>query len=198
MIANLLSYWQDRTLLRDIVEENPIKGALIFLILQVLQVVLAPLPGEVTGFVAGFLFGTFLGFFLSTLGILIGSALSFLIASFFKKHFLLKYENHPNYVKIKKLFRKHGLYGVFFLYLFPGFPKDLLNYLMAFMPIKLRTFLILSNLGRAPGTFALALQGDVVYGGHPYRILLVSSGFLLAFVIFLLLKKNFEKSLYES
>lgn len=198
MFDNLLAYWQDRTLLREIVKDNPVKGALVFVILQALQVIIAPLPGEVTGFMAGFLFGSFLGFFLSTLGIFIGSAISFLIVRSFRNHFLLKYEGHPLYMRIKKLFKKHSLYGVFLLYLFPGFPKDLLNYLMAFMPIKLRTFLILSNLGRAPGTFALALQGDVVYGGHPYRILWMSLVFLLAFVVFLILKNKFEKTFFEA
>lgn len=197
MFDELLRYWEDRGFLREIVEENPIKGAIIFVILQALQVVIAPIPGEVTGFMAGFLFGGFLGFLLSTIGIVIGSTVAFLLMRAFRKRFLFRYERHPLYLRVKKLFKKHGYYGVFLLYLFPGFPKDFLNYLMAFMPISLRSFLIISNLGRAPGTLALSIQGDVVYGGHPYKIFIVSSAFLIVFLIFILLKKRWEKVLFE-
>lgn len=197
MLDHLLAYWEDREFLRELVKENPYKGALIFVILQALQVILAPLPGEVTGFMAGFLFGSWLGFFLSTAGIILGSSLAFLMVRAFRKRFLLKYEFHPLYLRIKKLFKKYGLYGVFLLYLFPGFPKDLLNYLMAFMPISFKSFLIVSNLGRAPGTFALAIQGDVVYEGHPYKIILTTLAFLTALLIFFILKKRYEKILFE-
>jgi len=192
---SFLSLWSDRTFLRDIVKENPFLGALIFVLLQALQVIIAPLPGEVTGFIGGFLFGAFVGFVLSTIGILLGSGIAFTLMRKLRRQFFTKYEANPYYFKVKRVFRRYGLYGVFLLYLFPGFPKDLLNYLMAFMPISFRTFMIVSNLGRAPGTLALAIQGDVVYGGHPYRIIIVTGAFILAFLLFLLFKKRLENYL---
>jgi len=36
-------------------------AAIVFLVVQILQVVAAPIPGEVTGFVGGFLFGKIYG-----------------------------------------------------------------------------------------------------------------------------------------
>ncbi|MCS7150687.1 MAG: TVP38/TMEM64 family protein [Caldimicrobium sp.] len=195
MWEEIVSLWEDRSLLRDLVRENPLLGAVLFTILQALQVVIAPLPGEVTGFMAGFLFGTIPGFLLSTTGILLGSMLAFLLVRTFRKHFLKRYEFHPYYVKIKRVFRKYGLTGVFILYLIPGFPKDILNYLVGFMPISFKSFIVVSTIGRAPGTLALAIQGDVVYGGHPLRIILVTSAFAVAFLSFLLLKKRLENYL---
>ncbi|MCS7199922.1 MAG: TVP38/TMEM64 family protein [Caldimicrobium sp.] len=178
--------------MRDLIQKNPLWGALLFVILQAIQVVVAPLPGEVTGFMAGFLFGAPLGFLLSTTGILIGSTIAFLIVRSFRRHFLRKYELHPTYIKIKRIFKRYGLPGVFILYLIPGFPKDILNYFVGFMPITFRSFIIVSTLGRAPGTLALAIQGDVVYGGHPLRIILVTTAFAGAFIIFLLVRKRLE------
>ncbi|MCX7874508.1 MAG: TVP38/TMEM64 family protein [Caldimicrobium sp.] len=192
MWENLSSLWEDRALLRDLIQKNPLWGALLFVILQAIQVVVAPLPGEVTGFMAGFLFGAPLGFLLSTTGILIGSTIAFLIVRSFRRHFLRKYELHPTYIKIKRIFKRYGLPGVFILYLIPGFPKDILNYFVGFMPITFRSFIIVSTLGRAPGTLALAIQGDVVYGGHPLRIILVTTAFAGAFIIFLLVRKRLE------
>lgn len=195
MWESFLSLWSDRTFLRDLVKENPFLGALIFVLLQALQVIIAPLPGEVTGFIGGFLFGALGGFVLSTIGILLGSGIAFTLMRKLRRRFFTKYEANPYYLKVKRVFRRYGLYGVFLLYLFPGFPKDLLNYFMAFMPISFKAFMIVSNLGRAPGTLALAIQGDVVYGGHPYRIIIVTGAFILAFLLFLLFKKRLENYL---
>lgn len=85
MLESLLNLWQDRTLLREIVEKNSTLGALLFVFLQALQVVIAPLPGEVTGFMAGFLFGAILGTFLSMGGIIIGSSLAFFYSTALQK-----------------------------------------------------------------------------------------------------------------
>ncbi len=196
MLEKLWLIWEDRDLLRELVKEYPFFSPFLFILLQAFQVIIAPLPGEVTGFMAGFLFGAVLGFFLSTTGILIGSAIVFSVLRSFRKHFFLKYESHPFYLRLRRAFKRWGLWGVFLLYLFPGFPKDLLNYFMPFMPLSFKTFLILSTLGRAPGTLALAIQGDVVYGGHPYKIFIVSLSFILVFFLFLIFKKRFEKNYF--
>ena len=50
---------------------------LVFILLQALQVIMAPIPGEATGFLGGLVFGTTLGFIYSTLGLILGSILAF-------------------------------------------------------------------------------------------------------------------------
>jgi uncharacterized membrane protein YdjX (TVP38/TMEM64 family) len=47
----------------------------------------------------------------------------------------------------------------FLLFLFPGFPKDYLCYLLGLSRMRLRTFLIVSIIGRIPGTYLLTMQG---------------------------------------
>lgn len=195
MWDHIVNLWEDRVFLRELIKEHPHLGPLLFVLFQALQVVIAPLPGEVTGFMAGFLFGAFFGFILSMTGIFLGSLFVFLLVASFRRHFLRKYETHSFYLKLKALFKRYGTFGVFLLYLFPGFPKDLLNYFMPFLPLSLKAFLILSTLGRAPGTLALSIQGDVVYGGHPYRIFIVTATFVLALLIFFLIRKRFENLL---
>ena len=49
-----------------------------FIFLQALQVIAAPVPGEVTGVLGGYLYGSFLGIILSTMGLTLGSWLAFL------------------------------------------------------------------------------------------------------------------------
>ncbi|QER41976.1 TVP38/TMEM64 family protein [Thermodesulfobacterium sp. TA1] len=192
MFENFLNLWNHREEIRFFVEKHPVLGAFLFVVLQALQVVLAPLPGELTGFLAGFLFGGIYGFVLSMLGLMLGSLVSFYIARFLRKKFFKKYKNSPTYLKVKKVFQKHGLTGMFLLYLFPGFPKDFLNYLLGFMPVSIKGFMVVCFLGRIPGTFALSLQGDVVFGGHPQKITIVTLVFAIVFLIFLLIKKRIE------
>jgi len=191
MFDNLFSLWSNREELRIFLGEHPYLGPILFIVFQALQVIIAPIPGEATGFLAGFFFGAFKGCLISTTGIIIGSSIAFYIGRFFKKRILSRYENSSYYLKIKKIFKKYGITGTFFLYLFPGFPKDVLNYLLGLMPISFKAFIFICTLGRIPGTFALSLQGDVVYGGHPYKIFIVFTIFGLAFMIFFLFKKRF-------
>jgi uncharacterized membrane protein YdjX (TVP38/TMEM64 family) len=191
MFDNLFSLWNNREELRIFLGKHPYLGPILFIVFQALQVIIAPIPGEATGFLAGFFFGAFRGCLISTTGIIIGSSIAFYIGRFFKKRILNKYEDSSSYLKIKKIFKKYGITGTFFLYLFPGFPKDVLNYLLGLMPISFKAFIFVCTLGRIPGTFALSLQGDVVYEGHPYKIFIVFTIFGLAFVIFFLFKKRF-------
>ena len=50
---------------------------------QILQVVAAPIPGEVTGLIGGYLYGPSIGTIYSTIGLTIGSWMAFVLARFF-------------------------------------------------------------------------------------------------------------------
>ena len=51
-----------------------------FMLLQVLQVIITPIPGEVTGLIGGYLYGPMLGTVYSTIGLTIGSWIAFILA----------------------------------------------------------------------------------------------------------------------
>ena len=50
-----------------------------FIVLQILQVIAAPIPGEATGHIGGYLYGPILGTIYSTIGLTIGSWLAFML-----------------------------------------------------------------------------------------------------------------------
>jgi uncharacterized membrane protein YdjX (TVP38/TMEM64 family) len=52
-----------------------------------------------------------------------------------------------------------GVAICFLLFLFPGFPKDYLCYVLGLSRMKLSTFLLVSIIGRIPGTYLLTVQG---------------------------------------
>src|SRR3989304_95117 len=69
-------YTNDKALPRDAKQAGP-WGPLVFIGLQALQVVVAPIPGEATGVIGGYLFGTLPGLIYSTIGLTLGSCLGF-------------------------------------------------------------------------------------------------------------------------
>jgi len=141
-------------------------AAIVFILVQVTQVVFAPIPGEVTGFVGGLLFGRTLGVTLSTIGLTLGSMLAFFLARVFglrlvEKVVKQKYIDSFNYFVTHK-----GLYISFALFLIPGFPKDSLCYLLGLTHMRWVDFILMNVFGRLPGTLILTLQGYAVKNGR--------------------------------
>lgn len=135
----------------------------VFVLLQALQVVISPIPGEVTGVVGGFVYGETYGFILSTIGLTLGSWVAFELSNVLGRPF------------VERLFKKDilqrfdfltatnaGVTISFLLFLIPGFPKDVLCYILGLSRMRLSTFLIVSIIGRLPGTYLLTIQGASV------------------------------------
>jgi uncharacterized membrane protein YdjX (TVP38/TMEM64 family) len=157
----LIRYFTDKRFLIHFITEHRAYAAFIFIGLQALQVVAAPVPGEVSGFVGGMLFGTVLGVFYSTIGLTIGSWLAFTIARIAGRPFVERVVN-PDTIKRYDYVMKHkGLFLAFLLFLIPGFPKDYLCYLLGLGHMGQRDFLMVSTAGRLFGTVLLTVEGSL-------------------------------------
>ncbi len=176
-----LCYMEDlmekRDRLREFVLSMGSLGPLAFILIQVLQVVFSPIPGEATGFLGGFLFGKWLGLLYSTIGLSLGSLAAFLIARQFRRFIQPWLQKSELYWKFEGLLERQGLFVCFIMYVFPGFPKDFLCYLLGLTRMPWQVFLFLSTVGRIPGTLMLSWQGAQIYDGNlkGFLILLVFS-----------------------
>jgi Uncharacterized conserved protein len=133
---------------------------LVFIALQILQVVAAPIPGEVTGLIGGYIYGPVLGTVYSTIGLTIGSWLAFALARFFGLP-LVEKAVKPAIIQKYDYFLEHrGLFVSFLLFLIPGFPKDYLCYIMGLSHMKTWHFLGISTVGRLLGTILLSVSGS--------------------------------------
>jgi uncharacterized membrane protein YdjX (TVP38/TMEM64 family) len=131
----------------------------VFVLLQILQVVAAPIPGELTGVAGGYVYGETFGFILSTIGLTIGSWVAFELASILGRPFVERFISQEVLHKFDFLTTNTGTMICFFLFLVPGFPKDYLCFLLGLSRMKLTTFLVVSIIGRIPGTYLLTIQG---------------------------------------
>jgi uncharacterized membrane protein YdjX (TVP38/TMEM64 family) len=131
----------------------------IFVLLQALQVVASPIPGELTGLVGGYVFGKAFGFLLSTVGLAVGSWLAFELARILGRPLVERFVSKERLHRFDFLTTNKGATICFLLFLLPGFPKDYLSYALGLSPMRLTTFLMASIVGRMPGTYLLTLQG---------------------------------------
>lgn len=131
----------------------------VFVLLQVLQVIAAPFPGELTGVAGGFVYGETVGFILSTVGLSLGSWVAFELASILGRPFVERFVRAEVLQKFNFLTTRTGTLICFVLFLFPGFPKDYLCYVLGLSRMRLGIFLLVSVFGRMPGTYLLTVQG---------------------------------------
>src|SRR5262245_66464536 len=68
----LVRLYLDKKFLKHTLREWGILAPVIFVGLQALQVIIAPIPGELTGILGGFLFGEWVGVVYSTVGLTLG------------------------------------------------------------------------------------------------------------------------------
>jgi len=147
----------------------------VFVLLQILQVAAAPFPGELTGVAGGYVYGETMGFLLSTVGLTIGSWVAFELASILGRPFVERFVSQEVLHKFDFLTTNTGATICFLLFLIPGFPKDYLCYLLGLSRMKLSTFLIVSTIGRIPGTYLLTMQGAKFRNQEYYTVAIVAA-----------------------
>ncbi len=140
-----------------------------FIVLQVLQVVAAPIPGEVTGFIGGYVYGPALGLLLSTIGLTIGSWIAFTLSRIFGRPFVERFVKKETMDKYDFLLHHKGAFLVFLLFLIPGTPKDFLCYMLGLGHLTTKEFLVITTVGRFAGTVLLTLGGDYIRHHQYYR-----------------------------
>ena len=186
-VANLYDILHNRHQLKVIIRSFGPYSPLAYILLQIIQVIVAPIPGGAIEFLGGYLFGVKTGFFYSMIGLVIGSWIAFNLARIFEKLAVEKFVSPQTIKKFDYLIGHEGLILSFLLFLIPGFPKDALCYVLGLTPMRTGIFLIISTVGRMPGTLMACLQGGKAFE-HQYRafgvLLGISALVILVFYIY--------------
>lgn len=104
------------------------------------------------------LFGFWTGLIVVSFASTIGATLAFLIVRFLAREWI--HSKHGKYIEaMNKEFEEEGGFYLFAIRLVPLFPFFLVNIVMATLPIKTRTFYIVSQLGMLPGTAVYVYAG---------------------------------------
>lgn len=162
-ITGCYRLFSDREQIRQFISSFGSSAAPVFILIQILQVLFAPVPGEATGFIGGYLFGVLPGFIYSSIGLTAGSWLNFAAGRLLGARYVRKRIGAGRFEKIDERVKRQGVIILFILFLIPGFPKDYLCLALGLSTLPSKIFILLTGLGRMPGTFALSLQGAFLY-----------------------------------
>ncbi len=176
------AFFLNKEALSQFIESFGLYAPLAFISLQALQVIVAPIPGELTGFIGGYLFGIGQGFAYSTIGLTLGSILAFLLSRHLGMPFVRRLVDQEIMRNFDRLMERQGAFFSFLFFLIPFLPKDYFCYLLGLSPMHLLTFLFVSTMGRIPGTLLLTMEGQAVRSEN-YRGFFLLLGFALILIV---------------
>src|SRR4030066_1889477 len=84
-LIKLYDFLHNRHELKGFISSFGPYSPIAYILLQVMQVVIAPIPGGAIEFLGGYLFGGRVGFIYSMVGLTIGSLMAFSLARIFEK-----------------------------------------------------------------------------------------------------------------
>jgi uncharacterized membrane protein YdjX (TVP38/TMEM64 family) len=171
----LVRLYVDKPFLKQTLREWGLLAPVIFIVLQALQVIIAPIPGEVTGILGGFLFGEWVGLLYSMIGLTLGSLAAFGVGRWLGAHYVRTLVSQETWDKMGFIVEAEGAILCFIIYLIPGLPKDMVCYLFGISPMPLWVFALVSTLGRIPGTWVLSAQGAQTAAGNYLQMILLTT-----------------------
>lgn len=127
-----------------------IAAGIIFVLIQIIQVIIPVIPGGVSCVAGVIVFGAGMGFVYNYVGICIGSILVFLIAKRYGRALMVKMFDKKLIDKYESWTEKNGRFTkLFALAIFlPVAPDDFLCYLAGTTRMKLKTFTAVILLGK--------------------------------------------------
>jgi uncharacterized membrane protein YdjX (TVP38/TMEM64 family) len=128
-------------------------GPLAIVVLEIAQILLAPLPGQAVGAVSGFLYGPWWGTLYAFVGMAVGSLLVFSLARRFGRPLVLRLVGEQSMESLDGLVRRGGALFFFLIWLLPFAPDDLACMAAGLTPMPIRQYLVLMLVGRLPGLF---------------------------------------------
>jgi len=175
----------DKRFLHDTLQEWGVLAPVIFIGMQALQVVVAPIPGELTGILGGYLFGEWIGLLYSTVGLTVGSMAAFAVGRWLGAHYVQRLVSPEIWRKLGFIVEAEGTILCFVVFLIPGLPKDIACYLFGLSPMPFWVFAAVSTVGRVPGTWVLSAEGaHTASGDYVVAILLAAVAVGLALPLY--------------
>lgn len=192
-VRRLYDLLRDREQTRAFIEAFGPWAPVVFMTVQIGQVILAPIPGEATGFIGGYLFGAAQGFFFSSLALGVGSWINFSLGRLLGRRLIRRLIPPAQLAKLDRYVRPQAVLVIFLLFVFPGFPKDYLCLFLGITTLPQKLFLIMAFVGRMPGTLMLSLQGAALFE----RMYGALTGLLGGCALLLLVAFCYRKRLYR-
>ncbi|MGD2041456.1 MAG: TVP38/TMEM64 family protein [Anaerolineae bacterium] len=166
LLAALIRWWEplyqflsDQERVAAWVQGLGLWGPVAITLLELIQALLAPIPGQAIEAVSGYLYGPWLGVVFPLIGIGIGSLITFTLARRFGRPLAIRLIGKSSMDRLDDLVERGGAPFFFLIWLLPFAPDDLACVAAGLTPMPTRQFMILMIIGRLPGIFVSVWVG---------------------------------------
>jgi len=154
-----LSFFSSQESIRDFVMSYGAFAPIVFILIQILQVVITPFSHYVVSIAGGFVFGVWWGFLYNWIGRVIGTIIAFYLGRVFGRNIIKHVVKKDTLEKYDYMFNRGSLL-LFLAYFLPLFPDDELSYLAGISAMNSKVFIPLIVLGHIGGSLAAAYLGN--------------------------------------
>ena len=173
--------------IRELASKNKLAWAFLFVLLQIIQVVIFAIPGDIINATGGFVFNIFIGSLLSFIGVCIGSIITFYISRYLGYSFINRFiKKEKINIIVNFMGSNTGFLSMFVFCNLPFVPKDILMYAAGLTPLKPQKILFIYCLSRIPGIIIWNSMGANIYNKSILGIIItlcILAIFLLAIII---------------
>jgi uncharacterized membrane protein YdjX (TVP38/TMEM64 family) len=192
LVETVTEAFKCRENLRHYIEGWGAAAPIVFIAMQALQVIIAPIPGELTGVVGGFVFGIAPNVVYSSIGLTVGSVAAFAAARVMGLPLVRLVVPCHVLERFHFLVDRRGVVIALILFTIPGFPKDILCYVLGLSPMGYLTFVWVCTIGRIPGTIMLSFSGSALYNEDWSLLIVVSVVCVVVIMAFFLARDRIE------
>ena len=155
-----------------------------FILIQILQVVVAPISHYAMMAASGAIFGLWAGTLLNYVGSSIGSIIAFLLARKYGRPLVNRIVSKKIMDKYESVIQKVGPFGLFLIYFLPVFPDDEIIYLVGLSKMSFKNFLGATLFGRVGGAFGMAFVGATLAAPTKIGIIIILLLCILGALVF--------------
>lgn len=169
------------------------KAPWFFIGAQVLQVIFAPIPGQVVAMAGGYVFGFWKGWALSSLGLVLGSQCAMALGRLLGRRFVRRFVPSSVMERFDGLIDGGGYMTFFMIFLLPALPDDAVCFIAGLTRLKLMPLSAVCLLGRAPGMAVLSLLGGQLQDGLTLSAKILFVLMMLASVVIWIFSEKIEE-----
>lgn len=188
--TGLLSHFSSLEEARSWFESFGAWAWIIFFLIQVAQVIILPIPAQITTIAGVLIFGAWKAFLISAIAIILASYLCFGIGRWVGVKIAYQIASKETVDKYRNLLTKKGRLLLPIMFLFPAFPDDLLCFIAGTTKMTWRYFIIITLLTRLVGVACICWlgSGDLIpFSGWGIPVWIII-GILMVFAVFFLIK----------
>ena len=125
---------------------------IVFFIIQLLSIIIAPIPSNISAAAGSMIFGMWQSFFMTMLAIIVGSIAVFVMTRKFGKKFIDRFVKKETYEKYETIVTSQkGEAAIALMLLLPFFPDDMINFLVGLSNMSLKRYMAILIITRPWG-----------------------------------------------